>query len=392
MGLNEQHALGRTKKFFAVTEPTAGVFIVPESADAAKVLNVSMGIDSERRDRVDSRQSRSMLERITGKSVVTWAVDAYIIPSGTAGTPPDLDLLIKAAMGKVTNVPATSDKYELTAVQAIDTLTLIRHMPDVVMEAVRGAWVETMTINAAGGDEPRISFDGGAFQHIHTGTSTLNGATPGGGGADFTAETADGRNFHNDSVVKIGTDDNSGEGHQIITDSTRPTFTSDANISAQADALPIIPFTPTETTAGSPATMITGSFKMTPAVGGGGDVTFPITSFEVTIANGVKALDDEAMQELPTDVIPGFRAVTGSVSFRARKDFIIELGDRKDFPARNMIVVIGSGAGKTLTIDIDFAELNFADLDVPEAEEAVITVPFTALGSAGEDEIVLTFT
>ena len=153
----------------------------------------------------------------------------------------------------------------------------------------------------------------------------------------------------------------------------------------EANADPVVPFVPSETTAGNPITGIAGSLTIDA-------VTVPITAFDITISNNLKPLADEAQQQYPTDVIPGFRDVTGNVSFRARKDFIIELGKRKAFAARDIQVILGSAAGKKCTINVDFAEFIFAALEVPEADEAIVKLPFVAVGSAGEDEVGVVFT
>ena len=382
MSLNQKHGLGRERKFFLIDESDCGTFEKPAGVNAAKVLDSIMSFEPTRNNRDDSRQTRSTQERITGKSAVSWSAGGYVIPSGVAGTRPDIHEFLKNLMGTYVNTPATSDAYTLNFTQTIQTMTLTHHASDVVMESVFGAWINQMTITASGGSEHKFAAEGGAMGHVHTGTSTLNGAMA--ASATMIVQTADGRNFEKGGVVKIDADDNSGAGFEIDVDTARPSFTIEA-VATGDDASDVIPFTPTETTAGSPIAGILGSVVID-------SVTFPITAFEVTINNNIKPLDDEVGKELPTDALFGFREVTGSLSIRARKDFIIELGKRKDFLTRDIAVVLGSTAGSILTIDIDQAEFDFSALEIPQSDEAVISLPFTALGSSGEDEISLTFT
>lgn len=382
MGINKNHALGRNQKFFVATEGTAGTFAKPVATDAVKVLSSSFDVQIERKNRMDARATRSVLERITGKSAVNWTMSKYLIPSGTAGTPPDDHLLFYAVMGGYTNSSSTSDTYSLSASQVLRTVSLTRHFNSVFQEAIWGAWVNSMTINVAGGDEPKVTFEGGAMGHAHTGTSTLNGAMV--GSTTMVVQTADSYNFETNSVVAIDTSDNSGAGYKISADGSRPSFTIEASVS-EANGDPVVPFVPSETTAGSPINGVSGSLT----IDGG---TVPITAFDITISNGIKALADEAMQTYPTDAIPGHREVTGNISFRARKDFILELGKRKAFTARDIAVILGSVAGKKCTINLDYLEMAFAAVEVPEADEAIIKLPYVALGSSGEDECNIVFT
>lgn len=380
MGLNENHALGRERKFFAVAEVTAGTFVAPASTDAAKMMKVDMSFEPTRSPRGDSRQTRSLMERITGKSKISWSAEGYLIPSGTAGTAPDAHLLFKAVMGSYANTPATSDVYTLANSQDVDTVSLVRHA-GVVMEALRGAWVDTMTITASGGDPPKVKFEGGAMGHIHTGPAVLEDAISSSTTMVLTSATQ--YNVWDGSVISIGGDDNSDAGYEVTVDTARPSFTLGTSLSA-SDAAEVLPYTPSETTSGNPIAGVYGSLTVD-------GTAFPITQFEVVVKNAIKPLEDEAFKELPDDVIPGYREVTGSISVRARKSQIIELGHRKAFPAQDIAVTLGQTAGKRCKIDINTAEFDFAPLEIPEADEAVISLPFTALGSSGEDEISVTF-
>lgn len=379
MGIAQPHALSRLQKFFAVTEDTAGTWKKITGADAAKVLKVDMAAERTRNDRMDSRQSRSLLERIQGRATVPWSVESYLIPSGTAGTPPDVHALLKAVMGGYTNTPATSDAYTLADTQSIDTLTMLRHLNDVYSETIWGAWVDELTINAQGGDDPKLKFAGQAQGFCATGTSTLNGDMS--ASTTMVVQTADQNAFSENSLVQIGSTANIA----VTVDTSRPSFTVDGSVS-ELDGAAVIPYAPAETTAGSPVSGISGSITYDGA-------NIKITGAEISLKNGFRGLEDEAFEEYPADVVPGWREVGGQFTLRARKDFLRYFLNRRAYGSIAATLVLGASAGAICTIGLPYLELDYAAVDVSEGDaEAVCTLPFKALGSSGEDELTVTFT
>lgn len=382
MGNAQDHALGRNRKFYAKEEATYGVYIKPAATDAAKVLSCSFDYSQERKNRLDSRTSRSQYTdtndtgRITGRKAVNWSLEAYLIPSGASSTDPDLFELFKAAMGA-----SSSQVFSLTSGQALNSLCLTQRVGDVMMEAITGAYVETMTISMSGGDDPKVSFDGGASDYIVTTTSTTNGT--GSGSSTLVVDDADA--FEIGSVIAIAADDSSTAGYKV-TNKSSTTLTLDSTAS-WADAVAVTPFTAPETTAGSPSPGITGSVTLA------GNSGIEIVSFDVTLKNNIKPIADEAFSAVTTDFVPGYREVTGSLTVRCAKDQALELGKRRNFDTRDLQIVSGSGTGKVCTIDLDDVEFQFSALDIPESEEVVITLPFIALASSAtaNDELTITF-
>jgi hypothetical protein len=90
MGASTDHALGRNLNFYCKVETTAGAQYGTTSQeqvaadDAAKVLTTSMEFSVARTDRMDSRTTRSVLERITGKQEISWSCESYLLPAGAA--------------------------------------------------------------------------------------------------------------------------------------------------------------------------------------------------------------------------------------------------------------------------------------------------------------------
>lgn len=390
MGLVDPHVKGREQKFFAVEEATFGTLVKPTGTDAMRILSSTFSFSQERKNREDARPTRSMRERITGKKEVSWSMESFLLGVG-ASFPVDIDPLLKNSLGVATSGPP--DVYTLADAQgSLKSLTLLREFDGNVMEAVTGAWVEEVKISIAGGDEPKISFSGGAQDHIHTGTAKVKtGAT----GTvidldDVLPEPPDpDKNFQIGSIVDIGSNLNL---KVDAVDSTAKTITVESSITTTTgDA--IIPTSITETVGGSPLAGINGDFQIDTLV-------VPITAFEVTLANGIKPVDDEAFQDSAQDFILGFRAVTGSLTVRATKAEMIRLGRRKGFATQSLKVLAGEGTIASPTtklsvlIEIPQAEFEFSELEVPQSEEGTFSLPFTALASSdtAKDELKLTWT
>ena len=382
MTIPSDFALTRHRKFFAKYEATIGTFAKPAGTDAAKVLRADLGLDIERKVRMDSRQTRDALELITGLAVAPWSIEAYVLPSGTAGTPPDLHDLFYACMGGYTNTPATSDAYALASGTVLRTLSLVDHYSDRYMRALKGAFVDKMKISSKGGEEPKVTFEGFAMGHIHTGTSTLNGAM--GGVATMVVQTADSYNFEAGSVVAVDDSTNAGAGFQITVDSARPSFTLEAVVT-ESNGANVTPYSPTETTAGNPINGIGGSLT----IDGGSAV--PILGVDVSLDNKIKPRDDEAFQQFPTGGIPDYREVTGELTVRAHANQILELGKRKAFGARAILITLGTVAGKKCVISIPYAEFKFTQEEFPDGDSGIIKLPFIGKGSSGEDSLAVTF-
>ena len=399
MGVSQIHALGRNRKFFVNEETTyidseniGTEGIKPAGTDAATVLSASFTPAQERKVRDDARSSRSALEQITGKKSASWTVESYVLPSGSAGTAPDLGPLFKGVMGTETVSGGSRVTYSLNANQDLGSFTLTQFFNETFMETLTGCYVNSMTISVAGGEEPKVTFDGessGLYIPTSSSPNTTQAnagetfATVDGGGtaATFNVHTGEGKNFKPGSVISVATDTN-----LIVRSVSGDAITVDSSITF-ADDDDVKPFVPTETVAGSPIAGILGSLVLD-----GASDPLPITSFEVTVANNNKAISDEAFVAGTSDYVPGFRDVTGSLSIRCRRDLAIEIGKRLDFGTQSIVVTCGDTAGKKLIIEIDDAEFEVAAVETPQSDEVVIPMSFRALAtSAGEDEIVIKF-
>lgn len=393
MGALTDHALGRNLKFFAVKEDAAypgGRYgegtnqKAVAGANAAKVLATSFDFTVTRNDRMDSRTTRALLERVTGKQEISWSVESYLLPKGST-TAPDIDPLIEAAMGGAFGGGGTANTYKVSDTNALPTVRMARTANGVFREDLFGCYVEEMGISASGGDEPRITFSGGAFNYALTGTGATHASTSV-TSTSIPLVTGDGVNFMVGSCIDIN------GGSAVVTAKTAAdtlTVTSGTYTNNEA----VTPEDYTEDAGGIPVTGIAGSVTLA-------GVSLPITAFDVTVTNNIKALSDEAFEKGTSDFIAGFRSVTGNISVRARKDFIKSLAQRyvqttatadPTFSEVAIVATMGGTASKKVVVTIAKAELNFAAIEVPESEEAVLSIPFTAYGTDGTstDEITL---
>ena len=399
MGASTDHALGRNLRFFVKKEIDSGTLIpggrygasnqlAVAGGDAAKVLSSSMSFMVTRNDRMDSRTSRSVLERITGKQEISWSCESYLLPVGST-TAPDIDPLIEAAMGGGFGA-STSNTYKFSDTNALPTCRIARTANGVLREDLFGAYVEEMGISSSGGDEPKITFSGGAFNYALTGTGTTHGSSSV-TSTSVPLVTGDGVNFMVGSCIDIN------GGSAIVTaKSAADTLTVTSGTYTNNEA--VTPETYTETVgSASPINGISGRLQLN-------NVTLPVTSFDVTITNGIKAISDEAFEKGTSDFVAGYRSVKGNVSVRARKDMIKHFAQRyvqlngtdpnatnydPTFTGVELEVILGSTTGKCVIVTMPKVELDFGGIDIPEAEEAVLNLPFTALGTSGGDELTL---
>ena len=371
-----------------------------------RVLSSSMEYAQERVDRADARgDTRSLSDRITRRVTCTYSVESYLLPSGTPGTVPDIDLLLKSVMGAGTTGtvtvgstgPVTGCKYSLTATQAMDSFCLTRETSGVVQQRMRGCYGGEFTITGSGSDEPKISFGGTGISMTNVGrTLTTNAATD----TTVPLTPSTGRQLGDPSAtypiqVDIGALTNLTVNTVDVANPLLPSAELSASATWTSGAI-IKPYSPALDDSGVPINGVSGSVT----IGGlpASYASMPITAFDVTVNNNTKALNDEAFTNLMTDFIPGFRSVTGNVTVRANQEQILELNKRREFDTRSVEMTLGttSPAGSYAVIYMKACEFGFGALEIPEAEEATFTLPFTALAHVDgavttENEIVLGF-
>lgn len=395
-------AKARERRLFATTETTFGTLAKAVSTSAFRAL--SGGISSHQPNRIereDNRASRSLEAQITGNTPpASWTYECYLIPSGTAGTPPDVHALLLAAMGtdSYTNTGSTSDVYALTdTAQNRGSVSLLEAYPAggataedcVFTEALLGAIVSTLSIKGAGGEPPTITFGGVGAKYVLCVRDSINDATPTGSTLTF----ADGTNTPANSLVAFyeaadGTtevDSNSNAGWKVTSVSGND-VTLEGSPSGLADTDIVAPWCPTETVVGSPIPGIQGSMTIE------GTSVSPL-AYEISLDNGDQVHDNEAFQRYMTGYHESKRRVTGQFTFRAKASDMHVLTRREEFANQTISLVLGTTAGSILTIAIE-CELGFNDIEKSADDTAICTASFKGVSTSANaaDELKLTFT
>jgi len=391
----------RDRRLFACTETTFGTQVKPAASDAVRMLTGAIESPADHRiERDDNRPSRSLEAQITGAiPPVPWSFEGYLIPSGIAGTPPDVHALLLAAMGtdSYTNNEGTSDVYELTdTAQNRGSLSLyecyvagISTEKDCAhSEALLGAIVSTMSIKGSGGEPPKVSFSGVGAKHVLTARDSVNDATPTG----TTITVTNGEQFQVGSLIMFleaadGTtlvDDNSGAGHKVTAISGNDITVADA-VAGLANGDIIAPWTPTETVTGAALGGTVGSMTVE-------GVSVSPLAYEITLDNGDQPHENEAFQSVMTGFHESKRRLTGQFTFRAKASDMRVLTQRSHYGNISVAIVIGTAGVSILTINIE-AEMGFASLEKSEEDTVICVAPFKGIATSANaaDELKLTF-
>lgn len=397
-------AKARNRRLFAVTETTFGTQAKPSATDAFKAM--SGGIETHVPNRIvraDNRASRSREGYIQGNTPpVPWSFDGYIVPSGTAGTPPDIHALLMAVMGtdSYTNTPATSDVYALTdTCQNRGSLSLYEAYPAcsptakdcIMLRSLFGAVANTLGISGSGAEPPTISIGGVGATFVLTGRTDVNDAAPGSQtDVDVTnaLQTPAGSliAFYEEADGSTLVDDNTGAGHQVTAVSSNNITLADSTAAGVADNDIVAPWCPTETTVGDPipgtqATMTVEGASVSPI------------SYEFNLDNGDQAHDNEAGQSVMTGYHDGIRTLSGQFTFRAKASDVAIITRREGYANQTISLVLGSTAGSILTIAAE-VELRFASPERGPDDTVVFACPFEGEATSlnAKDEFKLTFT
>jgi len=383
MGQSQVHLLGRTRRDFIKHDNTAFSSVEFTDAQAVKLLNLALNLNHERIDREDWRSQRSVMERITRRKTGTWSLEAYMLPSGVAGTAPDIAPILRVAFGQnPTIVTSTSVTYNLTPNQIMGTFSAHQGFANDVSigtlygKTARGCWVESLGISINGTDAPRITAEGGCADVAHTG---IGFASANSTGTTITLQSGEGVFFQPGSFITTPA------GNRMVVSVAGDVLTVDTavNIVINDSIRPFYGVTPV--TAGAPLGGITGGLTI------GGD-TVSVVSMDINLTNNHKALDDEALAATVEDYIPGFRSVTGTIAVRARADYLKYMLRRQSFAPVAVNVTVGNVAGSRIKFNMAAVEIEYGEDQIPGDAEITLQLPFKALGSStGDNELVIAF-
>lgn len=385
MGIEQQHVRAHERSFFAMAQTDLDTMVRAASAGAVKILTFSAEYDQARSERKHNRATRGRRGAVSGQRTISWSLEKELIPSGAAGTAPDDQEFWQSAFGTETVNGGTSVVYSLSTTQAMQLLSIHDYHPAGVMQSLIGAWVDTLKIAGSGADPLKVSMTGGARRLVQTGRTTVDGAVT----TSATVVVDDEYQIEVDSIVQVGANTNTSTGYRV-TANAAGSLTLEATLSV-ADAAAVVPFAPAETTAGTPLAGIDGSLTVLGAA-------CPVTAWEVEVNNAMIPHDGEYGAVHVSDVSPGWRQVSGTFTFRLRRDLIGILSTRKnsDFAAQAVTIVCGGTAGRTLTISMPQVELGGV-LKIDHADDggpSTVTMSFVADEStdSANDAITATWT
>lgn len=406
-------------------ETSGGTFTVTH---AVAPLSCTMGFEQERNftDTAQGTRARIKDNIITGKLSATWELETYLdVSDGASLRGPDIHRLLKAAIGDSTTEdggsPARDTVFQpATSGNALDSLNIVRVVPDTFSETVFGACVETMALNMTSGDPITVRFSGSAYNHILTGIATAkagenysglttddaiecdpkidlyqlqpkttdyagsaNGAASlwawkedetGSGGYNWnkfskvsTYSDEDGGDFKN-STIRVGPNDTGPAGSELrmvpFFPSGGATFNTKKPISSTQGTVTITPYDSDDTTGSHSA--ITDA---------------PITSLEINLNNGIKKIDNQAFSASSMDgFIPGFRDVTGTLSLRVKTSIDgILLYRRELFRRCKVEVKLGDTDANYVQIDMEYVEFEPSSFEASGQDEMTLSMPFKSM-------------
>lgn len=358
------------------------------AADSVQILGGQIEPNEDQRVRMDKRRTRSAIDMIRGPRDTNWSTSSYNLPPGGA-TPPDIGPLLTAALGTET-IGGSDVTY--TCAETPPSLALRMTLPGNFSQATFGAVCEELKLSVADGDEPKWEFNGQSAETIYTSSFQYTGAvdgTGGGGLPSLTVGAAGVEKFETGSEVLIGT---SGP-HRINTiNATAIAFTP--NVLTDEGTDPVI----TPYTAWAVGGLATAA--PTPSISGQvtlGGVQVYFQELELTVKNNWGARRG-ALQQDNNAFIPGRREVTGSMKvWLTRADATYLMRSRAPSSANNpeaISILLGVAGSPNCVINLPRSYVNYAPVEIPEAEVATFTLPFTCLATsqaAADDEINIVF-
>lgn len=375
------YIVGREEQVYISEQTAFGTLVWPAAGDAIKHLKCSIERKEERTPRRDQRGTRSRGETVVGRRSVTWSLSGLLIPSGALGTPPDAGLIFKHAFGVETVNAGISVVYSLLRDLEATLMGLsIHRFANHMHQAARDCIIQDLTIKASGSGEAEFEASGDAAEEILTGSSTLAVAAIL-GATSITVATGDGVKYSVDSRIDVGT----SPGHQVTAIAADVLTITPGLASNQGIGVVVIPNKPAATTTGSPISGIIGQYQIDAA-------TVKIISASVKLANKLKMRNNEYGSVVATGFAsPEPRDVTFEKELYLSKDYLKYYGHARNKVQKDLALTIGSMAGSRAVIDMNKTEFDLPAIDLPEADEATIKIAGTALPTATEDEITLTF-
>ena len=372
---------GEKRLGYFVAESTFGTGVKPAAGDGFVVTDMQITPNYEFHDVPDRRGTRSRMEQVPGRKGATFTMSGTLRPSGAAGTAPDIGLILKHAMGTQPISSSTSGTDSLKE-DPSDMSGTLYHQLDDIQEGVVGAIIQTLNFSWNGRDFVTWDASGIGVDVLEAGTTLANGA--GRSTATLTVDDAD--FFAPYGVIKIGSSDNSGAGHQITAvNYSNNQLTLESNAS-WSDNDPVIPFLPTMSNTGSPIYGTKGKLSLD-----GDSSEVKHTGGSLSINTGLDLHNDEFGSETAQAVVlAGERVIDHTIDMLVRDTTSYEMSLFRRDAAQDIVVTLGDGAGAQMVIDMPTSRIRPAPRTGTTGPISV-SLSGPALGSGGEDELTLLF-
>ena len=368
---------GEKRLGYFVAETTLGTGVKPAAGDGFVVTDMQITPNYDFHDVPDRRGTRSRMEQVQGRKGASFTMSGTLRPSGALGTAPDIGLILKHTLGVQTVNSGASVVYTLLEDPSALFGTLY-HTLDDIQEGVVGAVIQNLSFKWNGRDFITWEASGIGVDVLEAGTTLSNGT-----GSSATALIVDDADFFTPyGVIKIAADTNSGAGFQITAVNYSTNTMTIAPAASWADDVTVAPFLPAMTNTGSPIYGTKGKLSFD-----GNSSEVKHTGGSLTIATGVDLHNDEfGSVTAQAVVLSGERVIDHTLEMLVRDTTSYEMGLFRRDVAQDIFVTLGddaaAGAAARMKIDMPTSRIR-------PAPRTGTTGP--ALGSSGEDELVLTF-
>lgn len=357
---------------------------VPGETDAVKYLTSQYSISQDRQNVPDRKGTRSIYERVAGRTSAEWEISTLLRPGNALGGTPNGAPLFISAMGS--GASASNTSYTLTLSKDHgdngQTLQVVEKINDMVGRYIRGGFAKTMSIAGSTEDFITCTFAGGAKYLAHVKNNTSSSAQ---NSNSKSLNVAIGANFAPGAIIDIdkGSDP---DVTNYVTKVSGNTLTL-ANNAQWPNGTAVRPWFPDmDSYAHSPA--LHGRDTSVTFDG----TAFAVTSFSVELDNMIEnyfASGDVS----PTDVFPSTaRTVNLSLTFAAQKGSIKTINQFVSGDDHKAVVItVGTTAKKRCKIEMPKVNFDPATFDLPEEGYGEVSLSGTAVASSNENELKIVF-
>ena len=388
MAVTNKIGLAAVQNCYVALETTKGTAVYPSDVDTviASAGYIEMSQNITFTDSEEVVNSRDVLDRFQDQtSAGTWSMPIYLRPSGTAGSVPMGDILYQTLMGTKTVVGGTSVTYS----QALEkpSFTLWSKRGHTLFFAT-GATVSQCTVNATNKGGAMMSLSGGFMQMGWAGRDDLTAQAL---SAATTLVVADSKKFTVGARIWNATQalHNTSLGYTVTAvDYGTDTLTVTPAIGADWEIGDVVEgYLPTT------GTVVGEALENRKTVVTIDGATVPLQSLDIDISDGIQYIEDEiSANDYPSDYLEQKRAISGTLNLYFRTNDAKYFYDAYNTSAQVPIVVtFGTVAGSIVTLNLPQCEL---EVPTPSTNAPAInlSIPFSALGSSGEDSCSIVFT